>query len=64
MDERINVVAVCGNEARVYGLRRADGTRQFLWAGQFAHRGAAIQFAQEYEDQQRGAHLRNKREAA
>ena len=45
------VVAVCGNVARVYGAED-KGRRPFMFERVFAHHGAAVLFAQEFEDRQ------------
>ena len=46
-----SVVAVCGNEARIYGPIDTKTNRRELWnIRQFPHHGAALLFAQEYED--------------
>ena len=44
-----NVVAVCGNEARIYGALD-NGKRPFLELKVFSTHGAAKYFAQSYED--------------
>ena len=45
------VVAVCGSEARVYGpIDAKTSRREFLYQRDFPHHGAALLFAQEYED--------------
>jgi len=51
MDDKIKVVAVCGNEARIYSTLKTG--RKLLSVRQFAHKGNAILFAQEFEDNQR-----------
>ena len=45
-----NVVAVCGCEARVYGPMQGNGRREFKYRRDFSTHGAAVLFAQEYED--------------
>ena len=54
MNERINLAAVCGSEVRIYGEAIGNGPRPLLKVLNFPHYGAALLFAQEYEDQQRG----------
>lgn len=44
------VVAVCGAEARVYGPVNEFNRRPLWQVKHFQHHGAAILFAQEYED--------------
>ena len=44
------VVAVCGAEARVYGPVNEFNRRPLWNIKQFAHHGAAVLYAQEYED--------------
>lgn len=44
------VVAVCGKEGRVYGPVEENGVRPLLRVMQFPHRGAAILYAQEFEE--------------
>lgn len=44
------VVAVCGSEARVFGPAEPNGVRPLWQIKQFAHHGAAVQFANEYEE--------------
>ena len=54
MDDRINIAAVCGNEVRIYGLaQHGNRPRPLLKVLHFPHRGAALLFAQEYEQDQR-----------
>ena len=48
--EREPVVAVCGNEARTFGPKESNGVRPLLRIQTFAHHGAAVQFAQEFEE--------------
>lgn len=51
-DAKIQVVAVCGNEARIYSAVSL-GRRFFVRKETFPNPGAAKLFAQEYEDEQR-----------
>lgn len=44
------VVAVCGSEARIYGPVNSKGRRPLIRVQQFQHHGAAVQFAQDFED--------------
>lgn len=48
--EKEPVVAVCGAEARVYGPVAENGRRPLIKVLEFAHRGAAILYAQEFEE--------------
>lgn len=59
-DAGIRVVAVCGNEAAVYGPVQG-GARPLIQRYTFSTRGAALEFAADYEDRERGQ--RNKRTA-
>lgn len=45
------VVAVCGNEARVYGPVEPNGVRPLLRIKTFPHHGAAKLYAQDFEEQ-------------
>jgi hypothetical protein len=52
---RMNVAAVCGAEVRIYGwLDEKTQIRPFQWKEQFPTHGAALQFATEYDERQRG----------
>ena len=48
------VAAVCGDEARTYDVAGLNGRRPLLEIKRFASHGAALQFAQDYDDKQRG----------
>lgn len=51
--DREPVVAVCGAEARIYGPKEENGVRPLLNIKQLPHHGAALLFAQEFEDRDR-----------
>lgn len=54
-DDKINVAAVCGTQVRIYDTPNPyTGVRRFLWKKEFANHGQALQFADEYEQGQRG----------
>jgi hypothetical protein len=50
-DGSLDVACVCGNEVRTYGEVKFG--RRLKSVLQFSHRGAAIQYAHEYEEAQR-----------
>ena len=52
-DANIRVVAVCGNEATVYGPI-VGAVRPMVQRYKFSTRGAALEFASDYEDRERG----------
>ena len=56
--EKIEVVAVCGSEARVYGDIRGNQPRRLLQVVRFGNRGQALNFADEYETREKLAYLR------
>lgn len=44
------VAAVCGNEVLVYGVPNASGVRPLKRVIEFPHRGAALLWAQEHDE--------------
>lgn len=53
MDKRISIAAVCGNEVRIYGPKFNNEARPLLKLLVFPHRGAALQYALAFEEEQR-----------
>lgn len=54
--EEKSVVGVCGSQARVYGaLDRFSGVRPLMRIVDFPHKGAALLFAQEFEEEKKPA---------
>lgn len=51
--EKIEVVAICDNEAFVYALPDAHGVRERIGYRKFNNRGQALQFAIHHEEGQR-----------
>lgn len=49
-EEDLPCAAVCGDEVRIYGEREPNGVRPLLKVRRFAHYGAAVLFAQEYDE--------------
>jgi hypothetical protein len=53
--ENNHIAAVCGNEVRIYGPAISDGDRRTLIRVEtFPHHGAALAYAIEFDDRQRG----------
>lgn len=61
-DDRISVVAVIGNQARVYGpLENGMERRPLRSVHEFPHNGAAREFADEFEEAERGRRINRER---
>lgn len=57
---QIGVGAVCGNEVRLYGpVDNNTGKRPYRGLRVFANMGQALDFANEYEETERGKRIRN-----
>ena len=53
--ENNNIAAVCDNEVRIYGPLSGNSTRRrLLRIEEFPHHGAALAYAVEFDDKQRG----------
>lgn len=52
------VAAVCGNEVRIYGGKGENGIRPLQQIKEFAHRGAAVLYATEFDDITKRSHKR------
>jgi hypothetical protein len=44
------VAAVCDNEVRIYGGVEENGRRPLFAVHEFKHHGAAVNYAQEYDE--------------
>ena len=55
-DSNIRVVAVCGSEARIYGIAGSNPNirRPLINIRQFSNRGQALDFASDFEAKERG----------
>lgn len=52
------VATVCGNEVRIYGGKEKNGIRPLRQIKEFAHRGAAVLYATEFDDTTKRAYQR------
>ena len=61
-DANIQVAIVCGNEVRIYSeLAEGYDRRQLKWVREFSSHGAAVLYAQEFEDAERASRARRQR---